>query len=133
MCFFNTEGLVRPAEHYCIPPLGRWDLEVVLKLIDRQKYFLLHASRQTGKTSCLLTLMERLNPEGRYRALYVNIEAARERVEVGLSTVVQAITNGASWRLGEAGFLDLAREVLTGSAPMLALETFLTRWCARSP
>jgi len=23
--------------------------------------------------------------------------------------------------------------VLTGSAPMLALETFLTRWCARSP
>jgi predicted AAA+ superfamily ATPase len=34
---------------------------------------LLHAPRQTGKTSCLLELMERLNAEGEYRALYVNL------------------------------------------------------------
>jgi len=129
MRFFNTEGPVRPTGHYCIPPLGRWDLDDVLALIDRQKYFLLHAPRQTGKTSCLLALMEHLNRDGRYRALYVNIEAAqaaRERVEAGLSAVVQAIANGASWRLGDEGVLDLAREVLTGSAPMLALETEAT-------
>ena len=36
MRFFTTEGPVRPAEHFCIPPLGRWDLEAVLTLIGRR-------------------------------------------------------------------------------------------------
>jgi len=41
MRFFNTEGLVRPADHYCLPPLERWDLAEVLRLIEQKKYFLL--------------------------------------------------------------------------------------------
>jgi hypothetical protein len=57
MRFFNTEGPVRPDMHYCLPPLHRWDLAEVLALVEQQKYFLLHAPRQTGKTSCLLALM----------------------------------------------------------------------------
>jgi hypothetical protein len=69
MRFFNTEGPVRPQDHYCLPPLHRWDLDEVLTLIERKKYFLLHAPRQTGKTSCLLALMEYLNREGRYAAV----------------------------------------------------------------
>jgi hypothetical protein len=77
MRFFNTEGPIRPADHYSLPPLQRWDLEAVLELIDQKKYFLLHAPRQTGKTTCLLALMDYLNREGRYRALYANIEAPR--------------------------------------------------------
>ena len=101
MRFFNTDGPVRSDLHYCLPPLHRWNLDDVLTLIERQKYFLLHAPRQTGKTSCLLALMEHLNRGGRYRALYVNIEAAqaaRERVEAGMAAVVQAIANSAAWR-----------------------------------
>jgi hypothetical protein len=54
-----------------LPPLQRWDLDDILCLIERQKYFLLHAPRQTGKTSCLLALAEHLNREGRYRAVRV--------------------------------------------------------------
>jgi len=69
MRFFNTEGPVRPDRHYCLPLLERWDLAEVLSLIDQEKYFLLHAPRQTGKTSCLLALMARLNREGCYRAV----------------------------------------------------------------
>jgi hypothetical protein len=136
MRFFNTEGPVRPADHYCLPPLGRWDLNAVLELIDQKKYFLLHAPRQTGKTTCLLALMEHLNREGRYQALYVNIEAAqaaRERVEAGLAAVVQAIANSATWRLEDTRADALAREVLLGPGPLVSLEAFLTRWCAQSP
>ncbi|MCX6039999.1 MAG: hypothetical protein NTV69_02535, partial [Caldilinea sp.] len=61
MRFFNTEGPVNCADHYCLPPLARLDLEAILGLIDQKKCFLLHAPRQTGKTSCLLALAEYLN------------------------------------------------------------------------
>ena len=91
MRFFNTEGPVRPDLHYCLPPLHRWNLDDVLTLIERQKYFLLHAPRQTGKTSCLLALMAHLNREGRYRAVYANLEtaqAARENVALAMPGLV---------------------------------------------
>ncbi len=56
MRFFNTEGPNVAEDHYSLPPLERWDLEHILTLIDQKKYFLLHAPRQTGKTTCLLAL-----------------------------------------------------------------------------
>ena len=136
MRFFNTEGPVRADLHYCLPPLGRWDLDDILTLIERQKYFLLHAPRQTGKTTCLLALAEYLNREGRYRALYVNIEgaqAARERVEAGMAAVVQAIANAAAWRLGDTAAESLARRVLAETAGLAGVETFLREWCVQSP
>ncbi|NVZ08387.1 ATP-binding protein [Allochromatium humboldtianum] len=136
MRFFNTEGPVRPDRHYTLPPLSRWNLEEILDLIAQEKYFLLHAPRQTGKTSCLLALMEHLNREGRYRAVYVNIEAAqaaREQVALGLGAVVQAIANAAIWSLDDHTVEPLARELFQSGAPLLVLETFLERWCAGSP
>lgn len=69
MRFFSTARPVNRQIHYCGPPLQRFDLAEVLTLIGQRKYFLLHAPRQTGKTACLLALMEHLNQEGQYRAL----------------------------------------------------------------
>ncbi|MCI5146754.1 MAG: ATP-binding protein, partial [Candidatus Electrothrix sp. AR3] len=60
MKFFNTAGPVNCDDHYCLPPLERFDLDELLPLIDQKKYFILHAPRQTGKTSCLLALMKYL-------------------------------------------------------------------------
>ncbi len=51
MRFFNTAGPVDPADHYTIPPLARLADEDLLSLIGQKKYFILHAPRQTGKTS----------------------------------------------------------------------------------
>ncbi|WP_028325728.1 hypothetical protein, partial [Desulfatirhabdium butyrativorans] len=112
---FNTEGPVDCREHYCLPPLGRLELDVILGLIEGKKYFLLHAPRQTGKTTCLLALMEHLNLECRYRALYVNIEsaqAARENVEMGMADVVQGIALAARDFLQDEHAPSLAGEVL---------------------
>lgn len=50
MRFFNTAGPIKPARHYSIPPLERLDLNEVLALIRDEKYFVLHAPRQTSKT-----------------------------------------------------------------------------------
>ena len=47
--FFTTTGPVKPDRHYCIPPLDRLDPEQVLALVGDEKYFVLHAPRQTGK------------------------------------------------------------------------------------
>jgi hypothetical protein len=136
MRFFNTEGPVVPKDHYGLPPLQRWDLEEILTLIDQKKYFLLHAPRQTGKTTCLLALADHLNQGGRYRALYANIEAAqaaRERVEPGMAAVVQVIANSARWRLQDDQAEPLARRILQEQAPLVVLEGFLTAWCEQSP
>ncbi len=77
MRFFCTAGPVRSEDHYCLPPLGRLELNEVLALIDQQKYFVLHAPRQTGKTTYLLALTEHLNRAGKYHALYCNVELAQ--------------------------------------------------------
>ena len=82
--FFNTAGPQKPDIHYTIDPLARFDLDDVLMLIRQQKYFVLHAPRQTGKTSCMLALCELLNRQGDYLAVYANVEAgqaSRDNVE----------------------------------------------------
>jgi len=134
MRIFNTEGPVRPDDHYSLPPLSRWDLDEILSLIDQKKYFLLHAPRQTGKTSCLLALMEHLNREGRYRAVYANIEGAqacRENIEQGMAAIVTDIAGWAEYCLGAEGATapPLARRILASTPPGSALGVFLTEWC----
>lgn len=52
--FFNTAGPIVREDHYFNEPLNRIDLTDILSLIDQKKYFVLHAPRQTGKTSYLL-------------------------------------------------------------------------------
>ena len=73
MRFFNTSGPVVAADHYCVPPLERVDLSDILSLIGDKRYFVLHAPRQTGKTSALLALRDLLNggAHGPYRCVYV--------------------------------------------------------------
>ena len=61
MRFFNTAGPVRPDDHYAIRPLDRVDVDELLTLIRTRQYFVLHAPRQTGKTSALIALRNLLN------------------------------------------------------------------------
>ena len=88
--FFNTAGPQIPELNYTIDPLTRFDLEEVLMLIRQQRYFVMHAPRQTGKTSCMLALRDYLNKEDDYIAVYANVEggqaARNERDAVVRST-----------------------------------------------
>ena len=86
MRFFNTEGPVNPDEHYAIRPLRRVNLGELLGMIQAKRYFVLHAPRQTGKTSTLIALRDLLNGGGDFRCVNVNVEvgqAARDDVESG--------------------------------------------------
>ncbi len=64
MRFFNTAGPVRADKHYTISPLTRIRISEIEGLIEQEKHFVLHASRQTGKTSCMLAMMEHFNKPG---------------------------------------------------------------------
>ncbi len=132
MRFFTTEGPVNCADHYCLPPLARINLEEVRGLIAQKKYFLLHAPRQTGKTSCLLALADLLNREGSYHAVYANIEAAqalREDVDRAMALMVNTIARWDSLITGAEATSLLARTVLADTPHSDSLGTFLTRWC----
>ena len=64
--------------------MTRIALEELESLIYQRKYFVLHAPRQTGKTSCLLALHDYLNARGEFYAVYANVEvgqASRNNVE----------------------------------------------------
>ena len=65
MRFFNTAGPSVAGKHYLVDPLARLDLEEVRAMIDQQPSFVLHAPRQTGKTTSLLALMAYLNEDAR--------------------------------------------------------------------
>lgn len=136
MRFFNTAGPVDCARHYCIPPLERLDLEEVLMLLDQQKYFVLHAPRQTGKTTCLLALVRHLNAEGRCRALYANIEAAqtaREDVARGMRTILGEIGQRAQLYLKDDFVLSRMSAALHQFGGDGALQAVLSEWCSARP
>ena len=135
---FNTAGPVVAQDHYCIPPLERIDLEYVLGLIHDQKYFILHAPRQTGKTSTLKALQDHLNSgaEGDYRCLYVNLESgqtAREDVGRAMQAILDEFALRAELVL-EDDFVQKAwREVPVMSGSHGALKRVLAKWSLASP
>ena len=135
---FNTEGPVVAADHYRIPPLERIDLDAVLGLIRDKKYFVLHAPRQTGKTSALLALRDLLNSGGHgdFRCVYANVEggqAMRENVAEGMRTVLAELAFEASVTLGDATLEDLWPGVLERVGAGNALRQALARWSMADP
>jgi hypothetical protein len=95
----------------------------------------LHAPRQTGKTSCLLALMAYLNRQGRYECLYANVEiaqSAREDVLRGVKGILNEISERARIYLENDMIQRTWPEVLSTSGAEGALNTVLTRWAETS-
>ena len=73
--FFNTTGLCTPEDHYMVDPLRNHYADI-LRLIQAKQYFIIHAPRQTGKTTFLHALAHRLNREGQYVSVVCSLESA---------------------------------------------------------
>jgi hypothetical protein len=129
--FFNTAGPNQPDIHYTLMPKDRVNWPELSSLIAARKYFILHAPRQTGKTSLLINLMHFINAQGQYRALYVNIEAAqaaRNDVVQAESGMVQALASAARlyWKdpVAEKVALEIMQQAGTGERVRLVLQTW---------
>ena len=131
MRFFNTTGPVVPADHYCVPPLSRLDIDEVRMLIRDKRYFVLHAPRQTGKTSALLALRNLLNGEGDYRCVYANVEAGqagREDTERTMRAILGQLASRARLTLRDEFVDGVWVDILERFGPDGALHEVLSRW-----
>ena len=134
MRFFNTEGPVRPDDHYAISPLDRMDVDELLALIRAKRYFALHAPRQTGKTSALIALRDLLNrgEAGSFRCVDVNVEVgqvARDDVAEGMRAILSSLALSARL-LGDGSLEEVWPDVLAKAGAHNALREVLAHRCA---
>ena len=89
--YFNIAGPCNREEHYMIDASSR--LNGVEQLIDMKQYFVIHAARQSGKTTYLKDLTQRLNASGKYYALYCSLESLQkfEDVKEGIPEIVKLL------------------------------------------
>ncbi|OAA24552.1 hypothetical protein UG55_102974 [Frankia sp. EI5c] len=71
--WFNIAGPCVPGKHYMIAASAR--LPKVQGLVARENYFVVHAPRQTGKTTTLRALAAELTASGRYAAAKLSLQS----------------------------------------------------------
>ena len=137
MRFFNVAGPVRLDDHYAIQPLDRMDVDDWLSLIQTKQYFVLHAPRQTGKTSALIALRDLLNSgkAGDLRCVDVNVEVgqvARDDTARGMRSILSSLASSAR-ELGDDFPDGVWPDILAKVGPDDALRELLARWCRANP
>ena len=100
-------------------------------LIRQRKYFVVHASRQTGKTSALLEVRDELNASGQVHCVYVNVgvgQTAREDVAAGLRAILSALVSGARQANDDEWLAAAWPGILERAGPHDAVKESLSRW-----
>jgi hypothetical protein len=86
MRFFNTTGPCNPDDHYMLPPAERLRGAQLHRYVRDNLYWMLHAPRQTGKTTFLQSWMRELNARGDVVSCYVSVESTQ-----GISEIERAM------------------------------------------
>jgi hypothetical protein len=125
--YFNTTGPCDPAAHYYLPTAER--LPNLQIYIDRQQYFVLHAPRQTGKTTAMRTFAQTLRARG-VAACWVTLEGCQgvEEVERAEPLWCQALVEASAdlplaWRAPDPA-------TVAHLAPGSQLRAYLRVWAA---
>jgi hypothetical protein len=121
--FFNTTGPCNPADHYMLPPEERLVGAQLHRYIRDQLYWVLHAPRQTGKTTFLLSWMRAINAGDEAVACYVSVERCQgiAETERAMPAICSAIRESAGWA-------QLAIPELTTNDANSMLSNTLSNW-----
>ena len=95
--FFNTTGPCNPEDHYMLPPEDRLVGAQLHRYIRDKLYWVLHAPRQTGKTTFLQSWMRQINSGNEAVSCYVSVESCQgipDRAEA-MVTLHKAICESA--------------------------------------
>ncbi len=124
--FFNTTGPCNPADHYMLPPEQR--MPDLLPYVEQKLYFVVHAARQTGKTTAMRAFAHRLREQG-YVAVWATLETSQgvEDSEYAEPLWIGAQEDAARFSLPEALRPDRGVETRIGRR----LQDFLQRWCEK--
>ncbi len=131
---FNTAHANRPEQHYTLPPLARMPPDVE-ELVHGSYYFVLHAPRQSGKTTTVMALADKLRQDGRYAVVFCTVEAARNTRALAdvVGTVVDALRLAATRQLPQPD-RPPREDPFESERPRTRLYTYLSAWsaaCAR--
>jgi hypothetical protein len=121
--FFNTTGPCNPWDHYMLPPADRLVEAQLNRYIRDKLYWVLHAPRQTGKTTFIRDWAREINSGGDAIACYTSLEACQGisgRAEA-MITMHKAICESArAWNVPIPG--------LPLNNPELLLYETMRRW-----
>lgn len=127
---FNVAGPCRMGQHYLLPPLRR--LPQLSQLIADQNYFVLHAPRQTGKTTALFALAAQLRAEGRFIAAAVSVETGapyHDDIALAEGAILSAWRQSLQDQLPQ----DLQPPPWPDSQPGAGIGDALSAWCRAAP
>jgi hypothetical protein len=130
---FNTAGICRPADHYMVPAEAR--LTELRPLVAGKAYFVLHAPRQSGKTTTARLLAEALTAEGGYAAVLASCKpgsVAGADVERGVRAVLHSLDGECRVQLA-AELRPPPPEEVADVAAEARLREHLGRWSERCP
>jgi hypothetical protein len=141
--WFNTAGPCQPEMHYMLPSMPR--LPQLETLIDQAGYFVLHAPRQVGKTTAILTIAQKLTARGKYTAVMVSAEVGAtfpHDPKAAQADILHAWDDAVRFwlrKMGAEGGLVMAnpiyREVLPRVltvVPMAAMPQIAPSWLNRA-
>ena len=126
--FFNTTGPCHPDDHYMLPPEERLVGAQLHRYISDKLYWVLHAPRQTGKTTFLQSWMREINSGGEAVACYVSVENCRSipEPERAMPAICSAIRTFAEQfklpvpEITDTGTLNLVNNILHNWAKLVA-------------
>ena len=121
--FFNTTGPCNPEKHYMLPPEERLVGAQLHRYISDELYWVLHAPRQTGKTTFLQSWMRAINSGDKAVSCYVSVEDCQHVTDwkTGMAILYKSICDYAGW-----GGLPIP--LIEDSTPEGLLRTTLKRW-----
>jgi type II secretory pathway predicted ATPase ExeA len=128
--WFNTAGPCQADIHYMLSPLKR--LPNLERLVAQRGYFVIHAPRQTGKTTAMLTLAQQLTASRQYTAIMVSAEvgaAFPHDPGAAEAAILDEWSNAARFRLPP----DLQPPPWPEVAPGQRIGSALSEWAKTSP
>jgi len=130
--FFNTSGPCVPEDHYTIHFEERF--QNIYTLIENKKYFILHAPRQTGKTTSMISLAKEINEQQKYIAIYVNVEAGQafRNDPEAVNEIIMSEFEYSAMTFLPKQYLPSEDCYKTRSLNN-GLGSFLTKWCMELP
>ena len=126
---FNTTGPCFPDEHYMLPALER--LPGIRELVADGNYFVIHAPRQTGKTTTLKTLVREINAKGDMFAIYCTLESLQGAVDVETANRVlrELLVNNARRVRGFPADAQMQSAPMDVGQALLSVKTCLVDIC----
>ena len=128
---FNTAGLCIEGQHYMVPPIPR--LPDAPRLIEQGAFFVVHAPRQTGKSTTLRAICRMLTAQGHYAAVDFTCETGEP-----LGEDVDWVERAVLGALAADARRDLPTELWPpdpwpDAVPSSRITTGLAAWAKRCP